>query len=70
MNKLLIISLFTLLASCGVEEPEDHLYLPEDATCWTVDGDPELYFYVLPTHAVDQQFYAHCQKMREESFGR
>lgn len=70
MVKVTAVTLMLLLMACGMEEyPEDTLEqqaLTEQATCWTEDGLPHLFWHVPKGTEVSQETEELCARLWAE----
>lgn len=69
VGKMKIVFLAFILASCGSEDfiEDEVTYTEEKPVCWTINGDPNIYYHVLDHHVVDESFYDQCEQLRISS---
>lgn len=69
MNKMFFV--FLVLAGCGDGLPEEETFVFHDVpTCWTVDGDPEVYVHVPTGMSMDEELQLFCENLKEVALER
>lgn len=68
MNKIIFISF--ILVGCGDGFSEETVTLHEQPTCWTVDGDPEVYQYIPNGMNMDEETQLFCENLKEVAIER
>lgn len=68
MNKVIFISL--ILIGCGDGLPEETILVHEQPSCWTVDGDPEVYHYIPDGMNMDEETQLFCENLKEVAIER